>query len=134
MPLHADDFTKSYLASYLWKFRTLESLNGMAAIGCTLRNRVTAGWFGGDWLQVLKDAYEKSSFNGLEFPDFRDPLFTRLAWKIESLFDGSIEDLTNGAKFWCHLPTVSEEFKKTILQQPEEHPRLANVGSLFFFS
>ena len=129
-----DDFIKSQLLAYLWRFRKLESLNGMAAIGCTLRNQVLSGWFNGDWLSVLKSAIEKAAFTEIEFPDFRDPLFSRLVWKVESIFDGSIEDLSAGAKFWCHLPTVSEEFKKAILQQPQEHPRLANVGGLYFFA
>jgi hypothetical protein len=131
--LSSESFLKSQLATYLWHYRGLESLNGMAAIGCVLRNRVLSGWFGGDWLTVLKDVIEKSGLSSTDFPDFRDPVFTRLIWKIESLFDNSADDITAGAKFWCHLPTVSEEFKKTILQHPEEHPRLANIGGLFFF-
>lgn len=132
--LSSESFLKSHLSSYLWNFRSLESLNGMAAIGCVLRNRVAGGWFSGDWLSVLKDAIEKSGHTLSDFPDFRDPVFTRLLWKIESLFDNTADDISGGAKFWCHLPTVSEEFKRTILQHPEEHPRTANVGSLFFFS
>lgn len=131
--LSSEDFVKGQLACLLWRFRKLESINGMAAIGCVLRNRVLAGWHGGDWLLVLKDEIEKSGFTGVEFPDFRDPVFIRLIWKIESIFDGTVEDNANDAKFWCHLPTATEEFKKTILQHPEEHPRLANVGSLYFF-
>ena len=130
--INAEDFTKSHLVSYLWRFRKMESLSGMAAIGCTLRNRVLSGWHSGDWLGVLKEEIDKAGPSS-EFPDFRDPVLTRLIWKVEAIFDGTIEDPTNGAKYWCYLPNVSDDFKTKILQRPDEHPRLANLGHLYFF-
>jgi len=131
--LTQEAFIKSHLLTYLWRFRKVEGLSGMTGIGCVLRNRVLSGWFAGDWLSVIKDTVERSQFANIEFPDMRDPLFARLVWKVESIFDNTIDDITNGGKYWTVLAEATEEFKKTIIQHPEDHPRLSNVGGIYFF-
>ena len=132
--LTADDFIKSSVLQYLWPYRKIEGLSGMVGIGQVLRNRVLSGWHNSDWLTVLQNAASERPPVPLEYPDLRDPLFNRAVWKIESLFDGTLDDLSGGAKFWCVLSEATEKFKSTIIQQPAEHPRVANIGSLYFFA
>jgi hypothetical protein len=99
-----------------------------------LANRVKCGQ--GSWLEVIeripKYAAEYKQPDG--FPSIWDQTLVRLLHEVESIYDNSGKDITDGALFWCDLRRVETDwFRNTILANQTQHPRVADFGSLTFF-
>lgn len=124
------DFTVSLLALLMWRENGPDGLQGMTAAGNVIRNRVAAGWSGGDWLAVMA-AHDP----GIRWPDdIRNPRFLDVLLKAANIYDGTEPDLTGGALYYANLATPSPWFRDNILGKPEEHPRIGTVGAQTFFA
>lgn len=112
-------------------------VDGMRAVALTMRNRVDAGWFGGDWMMVLNRRSDADAYPPAEPAEVnvRDIQFRVLLRDVEEIYHGSASDtLTGGALYYCDLSREPREwFVKNILRKGEEHPRCATVGPLSFF-
>lgn len=107
----------------------------MLAVMLVVRNRVHAGWMGGDWLQVLS-AHQLYSANACMdltgYPDLRK--MRDILTAVDEVYDGFAQDFTEGALYYAELDNVdSEWFAETILKQQVDHPRVAKVGPIDFF-
>ena len=142
-----DSFVKAQLALLCWKNapggKPFSMLQCLAFIE---RNRVRAGWMGGDWLSVIANdaAYLAYAGNGhhysvstgpaaLEnFPDLRDEVFQKFLWEVDRIYDGSRQDpMTEGALWWAEAEKINRPwFLENIARKAEQHPRVAAVGSL----
>ncbi|HEV1286552.1 MAG TPA: hypothetical protein VNU44_14620 [Bryobacteraceae bacterium] len=142
-----DSFVKSQLALLCWRNapagKPFQILQCLAFI---VRNRVKAGWMGGDWLSVIANdpVYSPYDVNGhhhaaqadralLEsFPDLRDEVFQKFLWEIDRIYDGSRQDaMTEGAVWWAEIERISRKwFLENIARNQEQHPRVAQVASL----
>lgn len=121
----------------------------MLAVAFTIRNRVRAGWHGGDWITVLSE--HKTWSASLEpypekYPDPRDPNFLRLLQSIDGIFSGATDDTITVSRdtirttaapvvlYYGRLDIVDNDwFLEEICRSPL-HERLATVGNLTFFS
>jgi hypothetical protein len=136
---------ESYIKARLLNYVFLEAFASggtepMLAVAQVLKNRVDAGWNGGDWLRVLDDAPQK---RGTEPPfghiDPHDPNFRALMSRIDDVYYGTADDsnVNNGsgkAMYYAELHNLNRPwFQDHILDDLESHPRLASVGQLTFF-
>jgi hypothetical protein len=110
--------------------------DNMVSVAFVMKNRVEAGWYGGDWMPVLEQAKERA---GTTYPtiavNLRDPSIRQLLQRIDDIYDGSEDfDLTDKALFYCELHRVDGQwFKQNVLKNREEHPMVATVGPVTFF-
>jgi len=113
-----EEFIKGLLCLVAERERE-NGVNGMLGIMFMIRNRVNAGWCGGDWLKVLDDRPEQV----VHFPDVRDPSFQRVLQEADGVYDGSTADtLTNGA---LYCGSLSRPYLG--------HERVAQIGTLTFW-
>jgi hypothetical protein len=133
------DYVKAILATIMWREDSEDGLQGMIACGLVIRNRVRAGWNGGQWLEVM-NAHDQ--FAGViaapgpaRWPDVRDPKFQQVLWKVDAIFDGTELDITKGALYYAHLHLANSPwFLENITGRLDAHPRVATVGQQTFFA
>lgn len=110
-------------------------VNNMLAIALVLRNRVFAGW--GDWVEVVQRAAEKrATIYPPYMPSLRSGNVRTLLNKIDDVYTrADLTDMTGGALFYFEPGAIQplEWFKREILERPEDHPRCAHVGPVWFF-
>jgi hypothetical protein len=135
-----DDYVKGILATPMWREDRGDALQGMTACGLVVRNRVKAGWHGGDWIAVMSahNQYSSMSVVGdtqtVVWGDTSDPLFQRVLWKVDDIYSGKELDITEGALYYANLNTMNSPwFKENIVGNPEAHPIVASVGKHKFF-
>ena len=138
---------ESYIKARLMDFVIVEAyLSGgvepMLAVAQALKNRVDAGWNGGDWIRVIESAPD---YRGTVQPDVhthidpRDGNFRELMRRIDDVYHGTADDTNinlDGSKslFYAELHNLNRDwFSDRILSDPQSHPRIAHVGQLTFF-
>lgn len=153
-----EHFVKSQLALRAWQDAGKDGLSGMLAVAFVIRNRVQAGWYSGDWIQVLahhQDWAASEKIYTLDLPDPRNYAFGALLQEIDGIFSGSREDdVTRTAnesmaaivRFQGQSDTpvalyygkLDDElrpwFLDNVSRSHENHKRIASVGTLTFFS
>jgi hypothetical protein len=136
----AENFIKSQLALMAWReAHRYGGIDNMIAVAFVIRNRVKAGWHGGDWLDVMSNHYtfsaEAQAASAQELPDVRETHFRVVLQKIDDLFAGMMVDkMTEEALYYAELHNITREwFTINILRKPEEHPRIAQIGPVTFF-
>lgn len=109
-------------------------VNNMLAIAYVLRNRVFAGW--GDWLEVVMRAPERrGNPYAKHMPNIRSNNVRVLLNRIDEIYTrADSNDLTGGALFYAEPGLgFADWFKKEVLDRPEDHPRCAHIGPVWFF-
>lgn len=120
------------------------------AVAFAIRNRVNAGFWGGDWASVLshhKDYSSVSEQPPYAVPDPRIYSIQCLLQEIDGIFKGSrADDITipresvlakpaPPALYYGRLDQItSSHFLENIARKPDIHPRVAQVGMLTFFA
>ncbi len=115
----------------------------MLGVQFVVRNRVKAGWSGGDWGKVIESHNQFSSISVLGdamtiwYPDVRDPNFQRVLQEVDGIYDGTTADtLTNGALYYADMASPAYNkggwFDRNVAQSPD-HPRVAVIGSTTYF-
>ncbi len=151
------DFVKSQLAVRAWQDGRDEGLNGMLSVAFCIRNRVRAGFYNGDWIQVLSHHQDYAAVDkvySLELPDPRSYAFSLLLQEIDGIFSGTREDTVTQpdnktwmvkaehqgerpvALYYARLDdqNIKEWFYENITRNTEHHRLIATVGALSFFS
>lgn len=134
---------ETYIRAQMARFAIEEGarhggITNMLAIAMVLRNRVFAGW--GDWIEVVTRAPEK---RGTIYKDggllasniMRSSAARLLLNRIDEVYaKQDLEDLTGGALFYVQpdLPIV-DWFRREIMERPDDHPRTAHIGPVWFF-
>ncbi len=109
-------------------------VNNMLAVAHVLRNRVFSGW--GDWLGVVMSAPEKrANLYVPPMPNIRSNNVRVVLNKIDDIYTrADANDLTGGALFYANpVQPFAEWFQKEVLDRPEDHPRCAHIGPIWFF-
>ena len=149
--MNGSDFIKSQLALRAWRDAFSEGLDGMRAVCHAFRNRANAGWWGGDWIQILahhKDASSQIEPDSDDLPDPRVYSFQCLLQEIDGIFSGQTKDditmpaqpafqasMYRPALYYAKLNEISSEwFLENISRNTKDHSRVAVVGQLVFFS
>jgi Cell Wall Hydrolase len=140
LQMTTEDFIKALLAILMYREDSSDGIQGMTAVGLVVRNRVKAGWNGGDWCAVMEAHNQFSSMvilgdpNTIRWPETRDPLFLSVLVKTATIFDGTEPDITDGALYYANLSVpVGAWFLQNIVQNPAAHPRKGTVGQQTFF-
>ena len=119
--------------------------DAMLAIAQVIRNRVEAGWNGGDWLKVLEAApdFVGTVHEPQPFVEPRDLTFRRLLAEIDTVYYGTADDSNvnidgeNGkvvSLYYCEAHNINRDwFLKNVTGDLQEHPRIAQVSQLTFF-
>lgn len=118
----------------------------MFAVAQVIRNRVDAGWCGGDWLAVIDSAPEYIGTVPKSVAEFdpRDLAFRKVLSQIDDIYHGSADDsnvnLTDDtgshrALYYAELHNINRLwFKTNILNDLKNHRRLTQVDQLTFFA
>jgi len=135
------EFEKSIVALACWREMRGDGVNAMLAVAFVLRNRARAGWNGGSIYQNAIKLNQISSMsvlgdrNTIKYPDPRDPDFQTVLHKIDAIYEGATDQITNGAKYYAVLTdATSGWFFENIVNKPAEHPRVAQIGKTTFFA
>lgn len=148
--MNGADFIKAQLARRAVADGFSEGLSGMLAVAFVYRNRVNRGWFNGDWVQVLNNTSQSSSQiekRPEPIPDPRIYSIQCLLQEIDGIFEGTRpDDVTVAQKsvlasppppalYYARLNEITNEwFLENISRRPDLHPRIAQVGQLWFFA
>ena len=114
------------------------SLDAMRAVCFIIRNRVRAGWSGGDWNRVLNFA-SRHAAHELDHrpPSLESDIFRRLLMEIDEIYLGTrVDDLTEKGLYYCDLTgkPIRDWFAENIVRNQGHHPRVAQVGMFNIFS
>lgn len=155
-----ENFIKAQLCLQAYRDAASDGVDGMLACAFVIRNRVRAGWQGGDWTAILSHHRDYAASNlppQFDLPDPRNFAFSLLLQQIDGVFSGATEDaitspnstlLTTGAivsfgsttkpvaLYYGRLndPNLRPWFLDSISRDTENHHMIASVGSLSFFS
>jgi hypothetical protein len=136
--VNADTYIKGQLAAFCIEERWQNGdVMDMTAIAFVIRNRVNAGWHGGDWVRVLERSAElrgtvAAKPRGLDLQLYS---IRKFLGAIDDIYDGSAEDdLTNEAFYYCELHQLTNLWlRDKIVRDPTNHPRVATVGTTALF-
>lgn len=138
--LTAQDFEKGIVCLCCWREMRSQLYAGMMAVACVINNRAKKGWFHGNQYSntVAKNQFSSMTVPGdpqLEkYPAEDDTEFNKLLAAIDLLYEGEVLDRTDGALYYAVLAdSTSGWFFREIVNRPEEHPRLAEIGRTSFF-
>lgn len=133
-----DGWFVALLALTMWREARGEGLDGMAAVGLVVQNRVRV--WGPSWDKVLVG---KNQFSSMTVPGDSqlvvwptdEPLFKLTYMKAWDIFKGECPDITHGALYYAYLPNVTSGwFLREIVGKPAVHPVLAQVGRHTFYA
>jgi hypothetical protein len=134
------DFEKAIVALAAWREMRGEGVNAMLSVVFVFRTRAKLGWYHGTIYNNVVARNQVSSMtvvgdqNTDEYPDIRDPNFQTLLFKIEDIYNDCPDNLTNGACFYANLSiATSPWFQTNIVDDPVNHPRVAQLGRTTFF-
>jgi hypothetical protein len=149
------DFLAATLATIAYRDGFPDGLSGMLGVAFTLRNRISAGWHGGNWTELFNAHQNYAAYPEPTITDFPDPRVcsvSELLRQIDAIFKGTAEDTITRPRESVHdhfqigaRPQVAlyyarlhepmrEEFRQNICQNHERHSLIAKVGTLSFFS
>jgi hypothetical protein len=154
--MRGSEFICGQIALKAWQDLKDEGINGMLAAAFTIRNRVRAGWYGGDWVEVISNHRQWSARlepYSDQLPDPRNFAFQCLIQEINGIYDGSRrDDITvmadesisarsifsqqapKAVLYYGRLDQISNPwFLENIARRPDLHPRHAQVGMTYFF-
>jgi hypothetical protein len=138
-----EGFIRAQLAGYAYAEAFASGgYDSMLAVACVMRNRVRAGWHGGDWIANLNAAGEYQPFAPIEpFWVLTNPNFRRVLQEIDDVHTGVFEDAyTSGGLFYLDSGLLQSGrdlrawFSEKILKDAANHPRIAQVGNLYIFA
>jgi hypothetical protein len=153
-----NEFLAANLATVAYREGFSEGLNGLLGIAFCLRYRVQAGWFGGKWADVLDHHAEVSWRDPAKepftffVPDVTKYSFQLFLQEVLGIISGSRQDsvlvaqdsirnyITVGLPprpplYYGRLDQIANPwFEQNICGHQNEHPLVAQVGSLSFFA
>jgi len=136
----SDTFVKAQLAMFAFDEAChTGSLDSMRAVAFIIRNRVQAGWSGGNWNRTINFAWRHSCFEWevSADPSLESDIFRRFLLQVDEIYDGTAEDnMTEKGLYYCDTTRgrpVRDWFAATIVRDPANHPRVAQVGMIYIF-
>ena len=149
------DFSAALLALTAYRDGFDDGLTGMLGVAFAIRNRINAGWHGGNWIDLLNHHHEYAAYtepSRTDFPDPRTYSVQVLLQEIDGIFRGTTEDRVTRprdsvfdqfkigeqphvALYYARLhEPMREDFRRNICQNHERHSLIAKIGALSFFS
>lgn len=132
-----DQFIRAQLATFAHREGHHHGgIDNMLAAMFVLRNRRQAGWLGGDWMRVIDRAPEcAGTLYEPQVIDLRDTCFRMVLAQVDDVVSGLAQDrYTQGALYYAELNKIDRPwFRENVLADLDHHPRVAQVGNVFFF-
>lgn len=139
---------ENYIKAQLVRYSVDEAyhmggIEPVLAVAQTLKNRVDAGWQGGDWLRVIETAPEfvGTVRENLPIVEARSLNFRRILQSIDDVYYGIADDSNvnndqdQKSLYYAELHNLNRDwFKVNILRDLTSHPRIAKVGQFYFFA
>ena len=135
--MNLDTFTRAQMARFAMEEGERHGgVANMMATACVLRNRVFAGW--GSWIDVVQRAPEKRAtvYPASGLIDWKSGNARTFLNRLDGVYTGEELDLTEGAQFYCEPRAdlkLEQWFQDEVLGNPDEHPRVAHVGPVWFY-
>lgn len=134
-------FERAQVAKFAYReARSTGSLDCMKAVCYVLRNRVRAGWGDGTWLHVMENHHkvEGNILDGWAELDAQDRLLQMIVRDIDEIYAGTSSDDTSrvvqDALYWQFIDKPARPwFVHTIVRDPNNHPRIGQVGPIALF-
>lgn len=147
-------FISAQLARLAWLDGHEDGTNAMLGCAFVIRNRIRAGWHGGQWHEILSNHHKYSAKVELypdTIPDPRGFAFMSFLQQVDQIFSGALDDFVTikqdgdwkyvmsvappVAMYYGRLNDITNDwFLQNIARKGDEHPRIAQVGQLFFFA
>lgn len=138
---------ENYIKGQLVRFAVDEAYHegsfiAVLAIAQVLKNRVDAGWHGGDWKKVIETApeYVGTVYENRAAVDPRDSLFRQILLGVDDVYygtadDGNVNNDEYKSLYYAVLHNVNRQwFRDHITSDLDSHPRIAKVGQFDFFA
>lgn len=132
----AETYIKAQLAALAHREAAhMGGVNNMLAVAFVMRNRQRAGWFGGDWMEIIHNAYKvAAAIYPPSAPNLRDLSFRSFLQQVDDIYTGMAQDaMTEGALYYCELHRIERAWFHENILQHGQHERVANVGQVAFF-
>ena len=143
------DFIIAQLALRAWQDGKENGINGMLAVAFTIKNRVKAGWYDGDWIEVLSN-HKKWSHKlepySSQLPNPNNFAFRSLLQEVSGIFSGARRDdilmatesvlsvAPPPALYYGVLEEIDNPWFLDNISRSIDHRRIAQVGTLFFWT
>ena len=147
----------SALAQRAWTDGHQDGSNGMRAICFVLRNRAIAGWHGGNWIALLNHAEDYAATLPCAITEIPDPntfAFQQVLQDADGIYNGTTADgltqMVGGgfvgdcrvkvpgivpvAMYYGRLNEINNDWFLEKIARDPEHKRVAQIGTLTFFS
>lgn len=134
-------FEQAVVALCCWREDREDLYPGMIAIGQVINNRAKAGWHHGN---LYSNVIAEDQFSSMTFPHDlqldKYPLESELEYEkllanLDNLYENELIDKTDGALYYADLRYVTSGwFLREIIQNSQEHERLAVIGRTTFFA
>jgi Cell Wall Hydrolase len=138
------DYEKALGCLLAWREERSNGVNGMLGVLFVVRNRSKANWGQGDWSKIIESHNQFSSVSVLDnpetvlYPDVRNPQFLDVLQTVDAIYNDERQDLlTMGALYYADMgsPLYDKDgwFAKNIAGDPDQHPRVAQIGTTTYF-
>lgn len=148
------EFVAAMLALRAYQDGFDDGLDCMRAVAFTIRNRARAGWWNGDYTEILNHHQDYSAYREPPRSDFPDPRIysvQTLLQEINDILSGRTKDNVTIAQdsvfntfnmgpkpapalYYARLDKITNEKFYEISRDGVNHPRIAQVGMTVFFS
>jgi len=135
-----DDDDVNSTALCVWREARGDGHDAMRAVAHVIANRVGAPGFASSIHAVIFGKNQFTSMSVPTDPEFNlepesgDEAYADAVSIARAVLNGTDEDLTNGAHFYCNLKTATSGwFAKNIVADTANHPLLAAVGTQEFY-
>jgi len=149
------EFICAQLALKAWQDGANSGISGMLGVAFTIRNRIRAGWYDGNWIEILSHHREWAATDtpySDVLPDPRDFSFKVILQEVGGIFSGARQDDVTikvggeaqrlsvappPALYYGRIDEVDKWrpwFLENISRNVEKHRIVAQVGMLHFWS
>jgi hypothetical protein len=130
-----DQYTRAEMARFaIEDGLRFGGIQNMLCVVHVLRNRVMAGW--GDWTEVVQRAPEKRAHvYTSSIPNLRTGNVRSFLARVDDIYTKvDMTDMTGGALFYFDSnQTPLPWFKTEVIARPDDHPRVAQCGPVWFY-
>jgi hypothetical protein len=130
-----DQYTRAQMARFaIEEGLGYGGIQNMLCVLHVLRNRVMAGW--GDWTEVVERAPEKRAHVYIpSTPNLRTSNIRAFLMRVDDIYTrADVTDMTGGALFYFDSNQEPLKwFRTEVIERPDDHPRVASCGSVWFY-
>jgi hypothetical protein len=135
-----EQYIKARLATWAMKEAAPwggDNLNCMLGMAFVIRNRVRAGWHGGDWLAVIEHSDDAAARIAPPYsPNLRVLTVKQFLQQVDDIYSGELrDDISQGGVYYAELDNIEQEwFLEKICRDSAHHPRVGQIAQMVLFA